>query len=72
MEIYNEKVCDTVLLLHKQLTAAKVRDLLGDVRNKTPLRVREHTVLGPYVEVGSFIAPFLETCLWNVVRVGTV
>ena len=35
MEIYNEKV----------------RDLLGDVRNKTPLRVREHTVLGPYVEV---------------------
>ena len=38
MEIYNEKV----------------RDLLGDVRNKTPLKVREHTVLGPYVEVCAY------------------
>ena len=35
MEIYNEKV----------------RDLLGDVHSKAPLKVREHTVLGPYVEV---------------------
>jgi kinesin family protein 13 len=34
MEIYNEKV----------------RDLLGDVRSKKSLRVREHSVLGPYVE----------------------
>lgn len=35
MEIYNEKV----------------RDLLGDVRNsKKSLRVREHKILGPYVE----------------------
>jgi kinesin family protein 13 len=35
MEIYNEKV----------------RDLLGDVGNqKKSLRVREHKVLGPYVE----------------------
>ncbi len=35
MEIYNEKV----------------RDLLGDVRSKQTLRVREHKILGPYVEV---------------------
>eukprot|EP00053_Salpingoeca_punica_P020012 m.205913 g.205913 ORF g.205913 m.205913 type:complete len:1651 (-) comp17770_c0_seq1:288-5240(-) len=34
MEIYNEKV----------------RDLLGDVNSKSTLRVREHQVLGPYVE----------------------
>eukprot|EP00045_Choanoeca_perplexa_P016108 m.212998 g.212998 ORF g.212998 m.212998 type:complete len:1764 (+) comp17171_c0_seq1:162-5453(+) len=34
MEIYNEKV----------------RDLLGDVKGKKSLRVREHNILGPYVE----------------------
>jgi hypothetical protein len=37
MEIYNEKV----------------RDLLtSDVDSKRSLRVREHALLGPYVEVG--------------------
>jgi len=35
MEIYNERVFD----------------LLGDVRSKKTLKVREHKILGPYVEV---------------------
>lgn len=53
MEIYNEKVRTKLfdVHIHRNLTIfLQVHDLLDPQTNKQSLKVREHIVLGPYVD----------------------